>query len=370
MKRICMLVLCLCLLMSACGGTPNVITTAPSTQPTTTEPVTTQPTTEAPTTTEPVTTEPPVDPVPAFVHPITGEPLEEPCLNRPYAVVMDNDEKDSTPHWGCSKADMIWELPHEGGSTRMVGVFSDVSDVEKLGPNRSVRPYILSIARCFNAILVHAGGSPQGYEQLKNTGWNNLDGVQGPNADAYYHRDKDRLNHVASWHTMYTTGKEVLAYTAERGYVNTFEEQADYGFTFTDDATSGGENADTITIRFRKGGKKTVAYYDADTGDYTLEQFNATYRDGNDGAVPHFQNIVILKTSVGTIDDYGRLYVTLVGSGDGYFACGGELVSIHWSRESETSPFRFTFEDGTPVSFGIGKTYAAVIQNNGTVTPE
>ena len=195
MKRICMLVLCLCLLMSACGGTPNVITTAPSTQPTTTEPVTTQPTTEAPTTTEPVTTEPPVDPVPAFVHPITGEPLEEPCLNRPYAVVMDNDEKDSTPHWGCSKADMIWELPHEGGSTRMVGVFSDVSDVEKLGPNRSVRPYILSIARCFNAILVHAGGSPQGYEQLKNTGWNNLDGVQGPNADAYYHRDKDRLNH-------------------------------------------------------------------------------------------------------------------------------------------------------------------------------
>lgn len=375
MKRIFALALAVCLLLCGCGGEmPNVVTEPSTTQPPATEPTTAEPTEPSTEATEPPTeptTQPPADPVPAYVHPITGEPLEEPCLNRPYAVVMDNDEKDSTPHWGCSHADMIWELPHEGGTTRMVGVFSDVSDVDKLGPNRSVRPYILSIARSFNAILVHAGGSPQGYELLSQTRWNNLDGVQGPNADDYYHRDKDRQNSgVASWHTMYTTGQEVLEYTRERGYDNTFDEQADYGFTFTSDATPGGEDADTVTIRFQKSGKKTVLHYDANAGDYTMEQFGKAYADGNDGTVPHFQNILVLKTSVGTIDDYGRLRVDLVGSGDGYFACGGEMVSIRWSRDSESSPYCFTLEDGTLLTLGIGKTYAAVIYKNGTVTPE
>lgn len=368
-KRIFAMLLAMTLLLTlvACAEEPAT-PTEPSSEPTTesTEP----PTAES---TEPSTepTEPPTEPEPAYRHPLTGEGLEEPLLNRPYAVVMDNDEKDSTPHWGCSYADMIWELPHEGGSTRVVGIFSDVSDVDRLGPNRSVRPYILSIAQTFNAILVHAGGSPQGYDLLASTGWPNLDGVKGANADAYYHRDKDRLNSgVASWHTMYTTGKEVLKYTAERGHDNTFDEMADYGFTFAEDALPDGSNAETVYIRFQKNGKKTTLYYHQDTGDYTMEQFGSTYADGNDGAVPHFENILVLETSVRTIDDYGRLAVTLEGSGDGYFACNGKMVSIRWSRESATSPYVFTLEDGTPIELGVGKTYAAVVYNGAPVTSE
>lgn len=378
MKKLFALLLVLSTLLCACASAPDDTnpSTAPSTEPTTqpTAPSTeaTEPSTEA---TEPSTeaTEPTVTEPIGFRHPITGQWLyqEEPYLVRPYAVVMDNDDKTSGPHWGAGDADMIWELPHEGGSTRMVGVFSDVSDVDKLGPNRSVRPYILSVAQCFKAILVHAGGSPQGYELLDETDWDNLDGVKGPGADNYYHRDKDKLNSgVASWHTMYTTGKEVLKYTKKLGYDTTFDQQADYGFTFVEDGTPEGESAQTIKIRFQKSGKKTDLYYDAEAGHYTMKQFSKTYVDGNNGNAVTFENVLILKTGVKTIDDYGRLQVDMVGSGKGYFACGGKIVPILWSRNSSNSSYVFTLEDGTPLSLGVGTTYVAVTHKNGTVTCE
>jgi hypothetical protein len=373
MKRLFALILAMvCLLLCSCGANEEPYLTAPTTQPTTSTNPTTQPTTE-PVEDPTKPTEPPVvDPI-GFPHPITGQWLEQedPYLVRPYAVVMDNDEKSSTPHWGCSAADMIWELPHEGGTTRCVGIFTDFTGVDKLGPNRSVRPYILSTAMSFNAILVHAGGSPQGYQMLKDTKWNNMDGVQGPGAGDYYHRDRDRLNAgVASWHTMYTTAEEVIEYTAKRGYKTQLDEQANYGMIFAEDATPNGIDANTVTITFRNGGRTTIMHYDAEKGGYSREQFGQVYADGNDGTVPYFENVLVLATSVRTIDDYGRLSVTLVGEGSGWFASGGKMIPIKWSRASETSPYAYTLEDGTPLTFGAGKTFAAVIYNNGTVKGE
>jgi hypothetical protein len=57
----------------------------------------------------------------------------------------------------------------------------------------------------------------------------------------------------------------------------------------------------------------------------------------------------------------------LVGSGKGYFACGGKIVPILWSRNTETAPFVYTLEDGTPVELGIGKTYVGIIPKGSPV---
>lgn len=367
MKRLLALLLVLSMFLCACAAKPEETepeTTASPVETTGTEP----PATTAPV--EPETTEPVTEPEETLLYhnPVTGEPLAEPMLVRPYAVAMDNDCKDSTPHWGCSRADMIWELPHEGGTTRMVGVFTSLEGIDKLGPTRSVRPYVLSVAQCFNAILVHAGGSPQGYSLLKETGWNNLDGVQGSGAGSYYKRDKDRLNKVDSWHTMYITAENVQKYTEKLGYSTTFAEPVDYGMTFAEDATpTGGQTANTITVRLKSGCKKTIFHYDETAGAYTAEQFGAAYSDGNDGTVPYFENVLVLKTSVSTLDDYGRLNVAMVGSGDGYFACNGQMVAIKWSRSSANDAYTYTLEDGTPLTLGIGKTYVFVTYKSGSV---
>ena len=370
MKRLIALCLLLCLVLCGCGEVTPQITEPSTTEPTTevTEPTTeaTEPTTEA---TEPTTTVPPTEPEPEYRHPLNGTPLDEPLLNRPYAVVLDNDCEQSVPHWGVGDVDILWEMPHEGGTTRMIGVFSDVSQTDKLGPTRSVRPYLLSVARSFGAILVHAGGSPQGYDLLDETDWDNLDGVKGPGADSYYKRDKSRK--VDSWHTMYITGQNILKYTEKRKHDNMLDEMADFGLQFDEDVVLSGSDANSVEIRFKEGGKKTTFTFQEDTGDYTMKQLGLNYTDDNTGNKVHFENILVLETKVKTIDNYGRLSQELEDkSGNGYFACNGNIIPICWSRDDATDPFCFTDMDGNPITLSVGKTYVAVVYKGAPVTAE
>lgn len=376
MKRLIALCLLLSLFLCGCSGetasptlqfpdeTETQLTTQEDIQPVTEE--TTQAPTEAPP--EP-TTQPPAQ-EPAYRHPLTGEPLSEPLLNRPYGVVIDNDSSQALPHWGVGDVDILWEMPHEGGTTRMIGLFSDVSKTDKLGPTRSVRPYLLSVARSYGAILVHAGGSPQGYSQLKKAKWDNLDGVQGSNAGKYYKRDRSRK--VDSWHTMYITGENILQYTKERKLNNQLSEMADFGLKFREDIALDGDNATNLTISFRKDAKKVSQFtYHKDSGDYTMSQLGSNYVDGNTGKEVHFENILVLQTKVGVLDDYGRLYQELEGlDGKGYYCNGGKMISILWSRDDAQDPFQFTDTDGNPITLGVGKTYIAVTYKDGYVNAD
>ena len=61
-----------------------------------------------------------------------------------------------------------------------------------------------------------------------------------------------------------------------------------------------------------------------------------------------------------TVDDYGRLAVTLLGSGQGYYIRDGRCIPITWSRDAEDAPFRYTTQGGEPLELGAGKTYVAI----------
>ena len=54
----------------------------------------------------------------------------------------------------------------------------------------------------------------------------------------------------------------------------------------------------------------------------------------------------------------------MIGSGSGYYAVGGNMVNIQWHRDSVEDPYRFTYEDGTPITLGVGKTYCAIIDTS------
>lgn len=78
-------------------------------------------------------------------------------LERPVAVVVDN--VGGYPQFGLRAASTVFELPVEGGLTRLMLVF-DRSDPERVGPVRSAREYFVELAARSNAVLVHDGGSP------------------------------------------------------------------------------------------------------------------------------------------------------------------------------------------------------------------
>ena len=357
----------------------TVPTTAPTTQPTTapttpptTVPTETQPqpteTEPAPTETEPAPTE--TEPVVLYYNPLTGEVLPEYSENRPFAIML-NNHQSAMPQYGVGKADILIETLAEGGITRCMGIYHDISDVKAFGSIRSARLYFVQLAQGFDAILVHAGASAEADNYLDKTGWNHLDGVSGVNAGKYFYRDKDRLNAGYSLeHTMFIKPSSILSYAKKLGFSATRKGGISYGWQFGNSSAAAGTDANQIRIHFgaRSSHKSTSFAYDPATGLYYASQYGAAYVDASDGNQISFQNVLILKTSiVDQGDAAGHLTIKTVGSGTGYYACGGKRISIKWSRISSTSPFVFTTEDGQPLNLGVGKTYIAIIPSKGLV---
>lgn len=358
MKRTIAIALLLCLLLCGCKtGSPEQ-TLPDDTQPT-------APTQDTQGTSEPVTesTEPtqPGNQVQwdtVCINPLTGEPADAPMTTRPFAVMMNNIQA-ALPLKGNSKADIFIEILAEGSITRCLGIFSDFSEVETLGSIRSCRPYFVHLAQSFDAIYVHAGGSKDGYSTLSSTGWDHIDGVNGSGAYKYYYRDQSRLSSgYALEHTMFIKPDDVIAYSEERGCTMTRDSAIEYGFAFVPDGTPDGETANTVTASFRR---KTTAFTYSDSAKvYSAAEYGKDFIDGNTGEAMTFTNLLILKAATGTDSEGYRLYITLTGEGDGYFACGGRLIPIRWSREDGAKPFVFTKLDGTALSLGVGKTYIGI----------
>ena len=351
MKRMFALILAVSLLLCACGTKPAE-TTAPTTVPETTVPVTTAP----PETTVPPTTEA-TEPPTVYCNPLTGEVLDAPSDVRPYAIMINNTTK-AVPQCGISKADMIYEIVAEGSITRFMAIFPGLSDVDVIGPVRSVRPYFFRIAEHYGAILSSAGGSKEAITAIRKEGWNYLNGISG--AGSAFYRDQWRRENKGYEHSLMTTG-EKLTKAAEKAGFQTTMEPVDYGFHFTDEAMTAGEAAEKITIWFYNNGKKTVMNYNAESGLYAMYQHGADAVDGNDKSAITFRNVVVLVADTSVKDKKGHLETQTTGTGEGYYARDGKIIPIKWSRESNSAKYVYTDPEGNPVSFGIGKTYVAIV---------
>lgn len=351
MKRFFALILALSLLLCACGSKPAE-TTAPTTVPETTVPVTTAP----PETTVPPTTEA-TEPPPVDTNPLTGEALEEITDLRPTAIMINNLVK-AVPQCGISKADIIYEIVAEGSVTRFMAIFHDLSDVDVIGPVRSVRPYFVRVAQHYGAILSSAGGSDEAYDLIDSLDYDYLNALT--NSGSYFYRDAWRKENKGFEHSLMTTGEKLIKATEKRG-VNATMEDADYGFHFDDSVTITGETANEINVWFYNNGKKTTMKYDAETGLYAMNQHGAASVDGNDDSPVTFRNIVVLEANTKVKDKKGHLEVQMTGSGEGWYARDGVIIPIQWSRESNSAKYVYKDLEGNVIHFGVGKSYIAIV---------
>lgn len=384
MKRLCkiltpVLILLLWAALTQCTGgeehsdtssTPGSTTTAPAETTAPATPAQTEPTQTEPTQTEPVETEPEF----LYFNPLTGEGLPEYSTNRPYAIVF-NNVKAAQPQYGVGQADILCEMMTEGGTTRCVGIFHDLADADTFGSIRSARPYMISLAQSFDAIFVHAGRSDEAKELLSSTGWDHIDGVHGSGAGNYFYRDQDRLDAgYAKEHTMFITPESIVAYAEKMGLTFTRADAVEYGWSFSKGCSITGGGADSILIRYALGSstssrvKTTALTYNAESGLYAAAQYGADYIDAQTGDALTFRNVLVLRcNTVNQGDTSGHLSIDLVGSGTGYYACGGSMVPILWSRGSTVDPFTFTLEDGTPLTLSVGKTYMGFVSTKSVI---
>ena len=362
MKRtICLFFALSLLFLTGCRGEEP----APSVLPTPPAPTSAPPESKAPL--------PTPSPAPAFYHPLTGLPCQEDLSAKKPVAVMLNNLKTALPQQGNGQADIIYELLAEGGITRMLAVYQDPSQLGLIGSVRSARQYYWEIARGHDAVFIHAGGSPEFYSTKQNKGLFTVDGVNGyySSRDAgMFWRDRDRVegHHYDFEHSLLTSGQAIMDMLAQRE-LEEHSEGYTYEMTFADDGRpTGGSSAQTVSVPFSSY-KTGVFRYDALSGLYRVEEYGEPYIDGNDGSQVAVTNLLVLQTTYIVQDDAGRVKVDL-SAGNGWFACGGQMIPIKWEKGGAENQLRYFTEDGSPLALGRGKSYVCVIPTSRSVSAE
>lgn len=360
-RKLLPLCLVLLLLLSSCGGKEEPpVEETPSASPT--------PVAE-------LTPEPTPTPYDGPVSPLSGLPIGEEWVNRRPVAIMLNNLKEALPQMGQSQADIIYEVPAEGGITRMLGVYQSLDGVGKIGSIRSARPYYLELALGHDAIFIHAGGSEDAYSKIAQWGVAALDGVRGPymsnseNGNLMW-RDPERKKSYSLEHTVVTTGESIIQRFA--GYTNLRQEHREgyvYDMAFAEDGTpAGGSPASQIEVPFSNY-KTGLFTYDVGSGLYLAEEYGKAYIDGNTGEQVGVTNVVIIKTACrNTGDKLGHITVDLSSGGTGYFACGGKVIDLTWSKSYPDGQLHYKDLDGNPITFGVGRTYVCVVPTDRTVS--
>jgi len=359
--------LALTLALSACSSPAPEVSETP--EPTPTPVAAPAPTPAAAVTPSPT---PSVQPFDGTLNPLTGLPLEHgSAQDRPVAIML-NNIKNALPMQGQGQADILYEIPVEGGITRLLGLYQDPTGVPAVGSIRSARTYYLELALGHDALYFHIGGSPDAYDKIGKWNVTSVDGITGTYSTLMW-RDEGRRKSLGAVHSVITTGEVIadklpnygLRLEHEKGYV--------YDAAFAPDAagTSAGDGqaAGTVTVPF-SGGKNTVFQYDEGSGKYLVSEYGKAFIDNNTKEQVAVTNLIVLKTACKMIsgDDKGRLTVDLSSGGEGWFACGGKYIPITWSKDFPNGQLRYAAQDGQDLVLQAGNSYVCIAPTSSNVT--
>ena len=360
-------------IFAGCSSKEETTTAAPTTRATTSAP--TQATTRA---TTAATTAAPTEATTAAyegpLHPLTGLPTdmsEEMMTRKPVAVMVGNS-KDALPQLGISQADILIEMMAEGGTTRLMGIWQDPSEMKRIGSVRSARPYFIDMAQGLDAYFLHFGGSVPAYDAIaKRDDLVNLDGIKGGYEGSLYIRDPERKKSFAYEHTVVTSGERIEKTLAK--FKNTKKKNPDQtAFNFNEEHSAlSGTSAAKVTIDYFTINKPYFVYNE-EKGTYDRFQHKQKHYDAEYDQQVSTKNVIILEMPFEPVpgDPLKIVEVQTTGSGKGMYFCEGKMVNIKWSKAGYNKPLVLTDMDGNELKVAPGQTFLATVKTGATVTVE
>ena len=306
-----------------------------------------------------------------YINPLTGEKTAIDYSNiRPVAVML-NTIRPALPQSGNSKADILIEMAEEGGITRIMGVYQDITGIGTIGTVRSTREYYFAWTRSFDAIMVHAGGDSWVLNEIKASGYTTVDCLR--NAGRAFWRDPERLSYLSMEHTLYTSSDNLQNWIAGSGIPTTFTKQNNTKLSFVDvvDENVMTEPAEAVKVTF-SGYKSTTFKYNEEKNKYDVFFWdNEPYMDVAAGTQVAVTNVIVIPVPNWTaVDAWGKVRqkYDLTG-GIGYYFNGGKYTTINWKKGDFNkpgeydSPLVLTTMDGKNLELAIGKTYICVVSD-------
>lgn len=353
MKRIVAVVLCLLLVFSiaACGKTKEkVIVKKPIKQE--------------------VNVVPPVVPVEPVVDThvgqgrsyLTGEWVNQEILTqRPLAIMIANTP-DVCPQSSVGQAQIIYEVPVEGGITRLLAVFEDYNAIEKIGSVRSCRYYFVYYASEFNALYAHYGQSAYADNLLKNPKVNNISGMDsGTEGKVFY-----RTNDAKPPHNAFAKGSGVLAFAQKKGYATTYDPSYQGHYLFASDTEPVNLMNGITANKVESGFYISHSYfeYNKEDGNYYRFQNKVAHKDALSKEQLKFKNILVQFSSIGYMPDQKSLQIDTLGSGTGKYITNGKAIDITWEKKEEFGVTHYYDLQKNEIKLNQGKTNVLIIDKN------
>lgn len=304
---------------------------------------------------------------------LTGEWIaQEIAERRPIAVAIPN-QKSCFPHYGIGNAGIIYQVPIRDNLTRLVVLIEDFDELDRIGPVRSIRDYMVYIGLEHDAIVCHWGTAFYANALLNSDLVDNISqgttGIEVPVSSAFgrYHRPGKNETDSA-----YLFVDGLMKGVEKRGYSWEYHDSFEPKFLFAKEGIRAGyEDAqDATQIRPGiKGNYDTVkAYfeYNEDTGLYDYYEYGSPFIDERTGKQLSFSNVVLQVCYAEERDAKGYLIVEMHGpvTGDGelYFFTNGKVVEGTWERMGgDQKPAKYYDQDGNELVFNQGKTFVCVI---------
>ena len=292
------------------------------------------------------------------------------ALRRPIAVMIPNN-RPAMPQYGLSRAGIIYEAPVEGRITRLMAVFEDFDDLDRIGPVRSSRDYFIYVAMGYEAIYCNWGlARPYVEELINRPDYYNISmgvaGIHNPADDAF---DRVKRPGYATEFTGYLMTDGLFAAVERLGYDWNYDENHVAPFLFAaDGVTADYEDCEEAVLIYpggvsesNSGGYGTYHpyfRYDADKRLYYRYQDGEEQIDEYNGEQLAVSNVVFQYCHGEVRDDHDYLAFGVHGEGDAVVFTGGRAIRGTWSRyDGDFTPARFYDEAGDEIIFNQGKTW-------------
>lgn len=289
-----------------------------------------------------------------YIAPLTGLPSDMPTDRRIVMVMIENSDA-ARPQSGLDQADIVYEVLVEGGITRFAAFYQSKAP-PTIGPVRSIRPYFIDLAEGYDAIMAHAGGSPEALKIIAQGGLPSLNAVNDGAADPYFWRSNLRK----APHNLYTDLDHLFALIEKKKFRT---QSVPPTFHFIDGTPPvGGDEAQTIDIPYHSS-YKVVYTYDQEHKRYDRYIGKKPHTDLTTGETLHATNIVVLFAKHRSLDKEGRLAVNFTSGGKGYVFMQGKVYPVHW--ENVRGLLRVFYENGAEVAYTPGTTWVEVVPDVG-----
>ena len=303
---------------------------------------------------------------------LTGEWKDAEIVQRRNVAIMIPNNKPAVPQYGISAASVIYEAPMESGScTRLMGLFEEYDDLDRIGPVRSSRDYFVYEAMAYDSIYMNWGlAVPYVAPLMEAERIDNISNAVSGQPRAYSGAfDRFSRPGYATEFTGYVLVNKIDDGISHFGYETEYKDTFVQAFTFADaekgakaayedcpDATKiiPGGNEDT-----NSGYQEADAYfeYNAEDGLYYRYQHGGKHIDEMNGEQLAVTNVVFKICHGEKRDEKGYLAFGVHGTGDAYVFTNGKVIKGTWQRNSDYEPNLFLDENGEEIIFNQGKTW-------------